>query len=218
MTRILLTLHSFLCHTVRQLAPTSGGDGFAWHSLHHQTEWRLSPQRQPAGAQATRTTPGHRLMVLRVRRRAALEAHYDLRWRGLFFGRQTLSWATKSPGNHNDVGERSDDPHRWTRNRILDGAGTAVAAARFVVISATRSAFRRGLAQTAPRFSLCSSPLVPPAHTGRPDPLPSPLSLSAYPKPSESSKDAPLGASLSLVSAVFNYAFAPRRALPGAVG
>ena len=45
--------------------------------------------------------------------------------------------------------------------RILDGAETAVAAARVAVISATRSAFRRGPAQTAPRFSLCSSLLVP---------------------------------------------------------
>ena len=45
--------------------------------------------------------------------------------------------------------------------RILDGAETAVAAARVAVISATRSAFHRGLAQTVPRFSLCSSPLVP---------------------------------------------------------
>ena len=47
--------------------------------------------------------------------------------------------------------------------RILDGAETAVAAARVAVISATRSAFHRGLAQTAPRFSLCSlTPSSPP--------------------------------------------------------
>ena len=45
--------------------------------------------------------------------------------------------------------------------RILDGAETAVAAARVAVSSAAGSGFRRGLAQTAPRFSLCSSPLVP---------------------------------------------------------
>ena len=37
-------------------------------------------------------------------------------------------------------------------NPILDGAEAAVAAARVAVISATRSAFHRGLAQTAPDF------------------------------------------------------------------
>ena len=46
---------------------------------------------------------------------------------------------------------------------ILDGAETAVAAARVAVRSASRSAFRRGLAQTftPPHFSLCSSTLAP---------------------------------------------------------
>ena len=104
---------------------------------------------------------------------------------------------------------------------VLDGAATEVAAAHVAVSSATRSALHRGLAQTftpPPDFPSALAPSSPPAHTGRPDPLSSPLSLSAYPKPSESSKDAPLGASRSLVSAVCNYAFAPRRALPGAVG
>ena len=46
-------------------------------------------------------------------------------------------------------------------NPILDGAEAAVAAARVAVISATRSAFHRGLAQTAPRFSPSPSSLVP---------------------------------------------------------
>ena len=79
-------------------------------------------------------------------------------------------------------------------NPILDGAQTAVAAARVEVSSAARSAFLRGLAQTftppPPDFpsALVSSP--PPAHTGRPNPLPSPLPLSARLKQPETSKDA----------------------------
>ena len=45
---------------------------------------------------------------------------------------------------------------------ILDGAETAVAAASVAVSSASRSAFRRGLAQPfTPHFSLCSSTLAP---------------------------------------------------------
>ena len=79
--------------------------------------------------------------------------------------------------------------------RILGGAETAVAAARPAVISAIRSAFHRGLAQTPPDFPSAPAPLSPPAHTGRPDPNPSPLPPSARPKPSESSKDAFLRAS-----------------------
>ena len=32
MAGIKLTLYDLLCHTVRQFAPTSGGDGFVWYS------------------------------------------------------------------------------------------------------------------------------------------------------------------------------------------
>ena len=51
-------------------------------------------------------------------------------------------------------------------DKLSDRVDTAVAAARVAVRPATRSAFRRGLAQTfppppPPRFSLRSSPLVP---------------------------------------------------------
>ena len=77
---------------------------------------------------------------------------------------------------------------------ILDGAQAAVAAARADVVFATRSAIRRGLAQMyPPPLPDFPSPLAHkphPAHTGRPDPLPSPLPLSARPKQPESSKDA----------------------------
>ena len=68
-------------------------------------------------------------------------------------------------------------------SRILDGVETAVAAARVAMSSATRSAFRRGLAQMSPPpppdFPSALASSSPPAHTGRPDPLPSPLPLSA---------------------------------------
>ena len=42
-------------------------------------------------------------------------------------------------------------------DKLSDGMGPAVAAARVAVSSAPRSAFRRGLAQTPLRFSLCSN-------------------------------------------------------------
>ena len=58
---------------------------------------------------------------------------------------------------------------------ILDGVKTAVAAACVDVRPATRSAFRRGLAQTPPDFPSALAPQPHPAHTGRPDSLPSPL-------------------------------------------
>ena len=38
---------------------------------------------------------------------SGLEAQYDLCWRGLLFGRQALSWATKCPGKHTTLGESS---------------------------------------------------------------------------------------------------------------
>ena len=61
------------------------------------------------------------------------------------------------------------------------GVETAVTAARVAVSSATRSAFRHGLAQTftpppPPDFPLLSPPQ---AHTGRPGPNPSPLRIEA---------------------------------------
>ena len=69
---------------------------------------------------------------------------------------------------------------------ILDGAETAVAAACAAVSSATRSGFRRGLAQTPPRLSLRSSARAKSGsyRQARPS-LPSPLPLSAPPAPSE---------------------------------
>ena len=100
---------------------------------------------------------------------------------------------------------------------ILDGAETAVAAARVAVSSATRSAFRRGLAQLftppppPPDFHSALAPSSPPAHTGRPGPLPSPLPLSARLKQPETSKSA----SRVLASPAFNHATPyPVRATP----
>ena len=81
-------------------------------------------------------------------------------------------------------------------DKPIDGVETAVAAARVAVVSAAPSAFRRGLAQTftppppPPDFPSALAPEPHPAHTGRPDSLPSPLPLSARPKQPESSNDA----------------------------
>ena len=80
---------------------------------------------------------------------------------------------------------------------ILDGAEAAVAVARVAVSSATRSAFRRGLAQMftpppPPDFPSALAPSSPPAHTSRPGPDPSPLFLSARPKSSDCVRDASL--------------------------
>ena len=79
-------------------------------------------------------------------------------------------------------------------DKLSDRGDTAVATARVAVSSATRSGFRRGLAQMftpppPPDFPSALAPEPPPAHTGRPDSLPSPLPLSARPKQPESSKD-----------------------------
>ena len=101
---------------------------------------------------------------------------------------------------------------------ILDGAETAVAAARAEVRTAAPSALHRALTQMFTPSPDFPSPLAHkphPAHTGRPDSLPSPLPLSARPQPSEPSKDAPPGASRVLASPAFNHATPyPARATP----
>ena len=104
-------------------------------------------------------------------------------------------------------------------DRPIDRVETAVAEARVEVSFAARSGFHRGLAQMSPPdFPSALAPSSPPAHTGRPDSLPSPLPLSARPKQPESSKDASPRASHGPHSPETAFNHATHRVLRAATG
>ena len=99
-------------------------------------------------------------------------------------------------------------------DRPMDGVETEAAAAHVVVSSASRSAFRRGLAHTftpPPGFSLCSSPLAPSCSYRQARPHPFAARSERAPKSSVSLKDAALGASCIPASDAFNHAPHPPR-------